>query len=47
MFRIDPWHLCWTLENLVDGHVVNQVQVDDDTRYWATEALNRMLELSK
>lgn len=46
MFRIDPWHLCWALENLVNGHAVNVVQVDDETRHWATVALNRMLDLS-
>jgi quinolinate synthase len=47
MFRIDPWHLCWVLENLVEGTVVNQIKVDDETRRLATEALDRMLELSK
>ena len=26
MFRISPQHLCWALENLVDGNVVNQIQ---------------------
>jgi len=47
MFRIDPWHLCWVLENLAEGTVVNQIEVDDQTRRLATEALDRMLELSK
>ena len=47
MFRIDPWHLCWVLENLVEGTVVNQIKVDPETRRLATEALDRMLELSK
>lgn len=47
MFRIDPWHLCWVLENLVEGVVVNQIKVDSETRRLATEALDRMLELSK
>ncbi len=47
MFRIDPWHLCWVLENLVEGTVVNQIKVDAETRRLATEALDRMLELSK
>jgi hypothetical protein len=27
MFRIDPQHLLWTLENLVAGRVVNQIKV--------------------
>ena len=46
MFRIDPWHLCWVLENLVEGAVVNQVSVDAETRRWAAQALERMLSLS-
>jgi len=46
MFRIDPWHLCWILENLERGHVLNQVTVDADTRHWAGQALERMLSLS-
>ena len=28
MFRISPQHLCWALENLVEGTVVNQIKVD-------------------
>jgi quinolinate synthase len=47
MFRIDPWHLCWVLENLVEGVVVNQIKVDAETRKLATEALDRMLVLSR
>jgi hypothetical protein len=27
MQRIDPQHLAWTLENLADGKVVNQIKV--------------------
>lgn len=45
MYRISPQHLCWTLENLVEGRVVNRVQVDDETRHWARVALDRMLEI--
>jgi len=45
MFRISPQHLCWTLESLVDGHVVNRVSVDPQTKHWARVALDRMLEL--
>jgi hypothetical protein len=26
MFRISPQHLCWVLENLVEGNIVNQIQ---------------------
>ena len=43
MFRIDPQHLCWTLENLVEGNVVNQIVVDDATANYARLALNNML----
>jgi quinolinate synthase len=45
MFRIDLPHLCWVLENLVDGKVVNEVKVDSHTRKWATVALERMLSI--
>jgi quinolinate synthase len=45
MFRITPQHLAWTLENLVEERVVNQIRVDEQTRRWARVALERMLEL--
>ena len=45
MFRISPQHLCWALENLVDGNVVNRIQVPDKVKHWARVALNRMLEV--
>jgi len=45
MFRISPQHLCWALENLVEGNVVNRIQVDDETKHWARVALGRMLEI--
>jgi quinolinate synthase len=45
MYRIDPVHLCWALENLVAGHVVNEIVVDDPTIEWAKVALGRMLEI--
>ena len=45
MYRIDPVHLCWVLENLVAGHVVNEITVDDETIRWARVALERMLEV--
>ncbi len=45
MFRITPQHLCWALENLVEGHVVNRIRVDGETRRWARVALERMLSL--
>ena len=46
MFRIDPQHLAWVLENLVDGHVVNQVSVPDDVARQAKLALDQMLDVS-
>ena len=45
MFRISPQHLCWALENLVDGNVVNQIKVNDRDKKWAKVALDRMLEI--
>ncbi len=46
MFRIDAPHLCWTLENLVAGTVVNQVSVQQDDAEWARVALQRMLDIT-
>ena len=45
MFRISPQHLCWALENLLDGNVVNQIKVAYDVKHWARVALDRMLEI--
>jgi len=45
MNRIDLPHLVWALENLVDGTVVNRIEVDDDVAHWARVALDRMLAL--
>jgi quinolinate synthase len=45
MFRIDAAHLCWVLENLVDGTVVNRITVDDETAASARIALERMLAI--
>jgi quinolinate synthase len=46
MFRISPQHLCWALENLAEGNIVNQIKVKDDVKQWARVALDRMLEIS-
>ena len=43
MFRIAPENLLWALENLIEGNIVNQIKVDDDTAHWAKVALDRML----
>jgi len=45
MFRISPQHLCWALENLVEGRVVNPIKVKDSVKKWARVALDRMLEI--
>jgi quinolinate synthase len=45
MFRISPENLLWSLENLVDGHVVNRIQVDEETERWAKVSLDRMLAI--
>ena len=45
MYRIDLPHLCWALEELVEGKVVNEIKVDPHTRKWATVALERMLAI--
>jgi quinolinate synthase len=45
MFRIDAAHLCWVLEELVEGRVPNRITVDPDTTEWAKVALQRMLEI--
>lgn len=44
MYRIDLAHLCWCLENLVAGTVVNQIHVDAEISEWSLIALKRMLE---
>ncbi len=43
MYRIHPAYLAWTIEELAKGHVVNQVQVDEETAHFARIALDRML----
>ena len=45
MYRIDLPHLCWVLENLLEGRIVNQIKVDAQTRKWAMVALERMLSI--
>ena len=45
MFRIDAAHLCWVLEELVEGRVPNRITVDPATADGARIALQRMLEI--
>jgi quinolinate synthase len=47
MYRISPQHLAWSLENLLDGRVVNRIQVEDEAKHWAHVALDRMLEIKR
>jgi quinolinate synthase len=37
--------LCWALESLVDGSVVNRIAVAEKVKHWARLALDRMLEI--
>jgi quinolinate synthase len=45
MYRISPQHLAWALENLIEGRVVNRIQVKANVKRWARVALDRMLEI--
>jgi len=46
MARIDPQHLAWTLENLAEGNVVNQIKVMPQEAALAKLTLDRMLAAS-
>ncbi len=46
MARIDPQHLAWTLENLAEGNVVNQIKVPEAEAKLAKLTLDRMLAVS-
>jgi len=45
MYRISPQHLAWALENLIEGRVVNRIQVRPSVKHLARVALDRMLEV--
>ena len=45
MFRTDPQHLTWVLENLINEVVVNQIKVDAKQSLLAKKALNNMLAI--
>ncbi len=45
MYRVHPAYLCWALEGLAEGHIVNQIVVPAETARWAKVALDRMLEI--
>ena len=46
MQRIDPQHLAWTLENLADGNIVNQISVPEHEAKLARLAVEKMLAAS-
>ncbi|MCY2978081.1 MAG: quinolinate synthase NadA [Planctomycetota bacterium] len=46
MYRIDLAHVCWSLENLVNETIVNQIVVREDIAKWSLVALERMLTVS-
>jgi quinolinate synthase len=46
MFRTDPQHLAWVLENLAAGHVVNQISVPTEEAHYAKNALDNMLAVN-
>ncbi|HEY3283450.1 MAG TPA: quinolinate synthase NadA [Armatimonadota bacterium] len=45
MYRIHPAYLLWVLDNLLEGRVVNHIQVPGEVASWAKRALDRMLEI--
>jgi quinolinate synthase len=45
MFRTDPQHLLWVMENLVQGQVVNQIKVNDEDARLAKLTLENMLRV--
>lgn len=46
MYRVDGPHLLWVMENLLEGKVVNQIVVPEQTAIEANLALQRMLDIS-
>ncbi len=46
MFRTDPQHLAWVLENLVAGQVINRIRVPETDAIPARLTLDRMLAVA-
>jgi quinolinate synthase len=46
MFRTDPQHLAWVMENLAAGNVINQISVPAEEAKLAKLALDNMLQVS-
>jgi len=47
MYRIAPQNLAWAMENLLDGNVVNEISVDEETKHFAGVALERMINFTE
>ena len=45
MYRIHPAYLSWVLDGLLEGVVVNEITVDDETQHYSRIALERMLQV--
>ena len=45
MYRIHPAYLSWVLDGLIQGVVVNEIDVDEETSSYAKIALDRMLSI--
>ncbi|MHC4768912.1 MAG: quinolinate synthase NadA [Planctomycetota bacterium] len=46
MFRIDPQHLLWVLDNLAEGRVVNRISVEPQISRKARLAVDRMIRFT-
>jgi quinolinate synthase len=46
MFRIDPQHLLWVLDNLAEGRAVNRVTVEPHIKQQARVAVERMIRFT-
>ncbi|MDN5937447.1 MAG: quinolinate synthase NadA [Salinisphaera sp.] len=46
MFRTDPQHLAWVMDNLFEDKVVNRIRVPEDEARQARAALDLMLEIT-
>ncbi|MBA2378988.1 MAG: quinolinate synthase NadA [Blastocatellia bacterium] len=47
MYRIAPQNLAWVLDNLTEGVVVNEIRVNDETKHYASIALERMIGMTE
>jgi quinolinate synthase len=47
MYRIAPQNLAWAMENILEGNVVNEIIVEDETKHFALIALERMISMTE